>query len=260
MMRRATMLGAAALALAPAGLPAQQPAPAAAPAAAPIAPAQLEAARAVVARVFPVGTYKRMMGETMDKIMGSMMDGMLDMPVAEIARLGGLEPEKVAGMDRTSIAEIMAIYDPHFRERSQIGMRAMMDSMAGMMDDMEPRFRAGLTRAYARKFSAAQLAELDRFFATPTGSVYAAESMMLYMDPEVMGEMQAMMPEMMRKMPDFMQAMKDATAHLPPPRKNSELSGAEREKLAALLGVKEKDLRDGAEPEVEEGEAHDGTH
>lgn len=259
MMRCMTMLGAAMLAVVPVALQAQ-PAPAPAPAAAPIAPAQLEAARAVVARVFPAGTYKRMMGETMDKLMGTMMDGVLDMPVGEIARLGGLEPEKVAEMDKTSIAEIMAIYDPHFRERTQVGMRAMMDSMAGLMTEMEPRFQAGLTRAYARKFSAAQLADLDRFFATPTGSVYAAESMLLYMDPEVMGEMQTMMPEMMKKMPDFMKAMKDATAHLPAPRKSSELSKAEREKLAALLGVKEKDLRDREDAEVEEGEAHDEAH
>jgi len=250
--RGSILLGAVLLALTPLAANAQAPAP--------IAPAQLDAARGVVAKVFPVGTYRRMMGETMDKLMGSMMDGMMDMPIGEIARLGGLESEKVAEMDKTSIAEIMAIYDPHFRERTRLGMRAMTDSMTGLMDDMEPRFRAGLTRAYARKFSAAQLADLGRFFDTPTGSVYAAESMMLYMDPEVMGEMQTMMPEIMKKMPDFMAAMKNATAHLPPARKASELSKAEREKLAALLGVKEKDLRDTAVLGDEEGEDHDGTH
>ncbi len=255
-LRFAQMFGAAMLALTSLAAHAQDKAPAAAP----IAPAQLDAATLVVAKVFPVGTYKRMMGETMDKIMGSMMDGMMDMPIADIARLGGLETEKVAEMDKSSIAEIMAIYDPHFRERTQIGMRAMMDSMTGVMNDMEPRFRAGLARAYARKFSAAQLADLSRFFDTPTGSVYAAESMLLYMDPEVMGEMQTMMPEIMKRMPDMMKAMKDATAHLPPARKSSELSKAEREKLARLMGVKEQDLRDPADTKDEEGDGHDRTH
>jgi hypothetical protein len=227
---------------------------------APIPAAQLDAATVVVAKVFPVGTYRRMMGETMDKMLGGIMDSVMDMPMADLVGMAGIAPEKVEAMDKTSIAEVMAIYDPHFRERSQVGMRAMMTSMTGVMDQMEPRFRAGLARAYARKFSAAQLADLGRFFDTPTGSAYAAESMLLYMDPEVMGEMKTMMPELMNKMPDMMKAMKDATAHLPPARKTSELTDAERAKLAALMGVKEEDLRDRADPEHEEGDGHDRTH
>jgi hypothetical protein len=256
MTRRIALLAATMLALAPLTAQAQDKAPAPAP----IPVAQLDAATVVVAKAFPVGTYKRMMGQTMDKLMGGMMDSMMDMPVAELAQMGGLSPDKIGEMDKTSLAEIMAIYDPHFRERSQIGMRAMMTSMTGVMEQMEPRFRAGLARAYARKFSAAQLADLGRFFDTPTGSVYAAESMLLYMDPEVMGEMQTMVPELMKKMPDMVKAMKDATAHLPPARKQSDLTDAERAKLTALLGVKESDLRDRADPEDEEGDGHDRTH
>lgn len=211
---------------------------------APIAPAQLAAAKIVVAKVFPDGTYKRMMGETFSKMMDSMMDGASQLPMRSIAAIGNLDEDKIAALGDTTLAEVMAIYDPHFRERLQIGTRAMMDSMTDMMSSMEPRVRDGLGRAYARRFTAQQLGELNTFFATPTGSVYAAESMSLYMDPEVMTEMTAMMPELMQKMPDFIKAMETSTAALPKPRKLEDLSKAEKAKLATLLGVKEKDLRD----------------
>jgi hypothetical protein len=209
-----------------------------------IDPARLEIARQVVARVFPVGTYRKMMGASMDKLMGSIMDGTMSMPIGQIAAMGGLETDAVAKLDQISIGEIMAVFDPHYRERTELGMRAMMASMGGLMESFEPRVQVGMARAYARKFSATQLAELDRFFATPTGSFYASESMTLAMDPEIMAEMQAMMPEMMAKMPDFMKAMTEATKDLPPARKPSEMTAADRAKLAKLLGIDEKDLRD----------------
>lgn len=221
---------------------------------APIDPARLAAAETIVAKVFPLGTYKKLMGDTMDRLMGSMMDGVMGMPLAQIAAMGGLEPDQAAALEEASLAEIMAIYDPHFRERTQVGMRAMMDSMAGLMTDYEPRIQAGLARAYARKFDAKQLADLNAFFATPTGRVYAAESMALYMDPEIMNEMQAFMPDMMKRMPDLVKAMTDATAHLPKPRKIEELSEAERAKLSRLLGVEENELRDPPAADLPGGE------
>lgn len=214
------------------------------PAAEAIDPSRLSAARKVVEKVFPLGTYKRMMGGTMNTLMDSIMGGAMDIPVAQIAAMGGLDAGQVKELGDAKLSDIMAIYDPHFRERTQIGMRAMMDAMGAMMGGFEPRMQAGLTRAYARKFNAAQLGELDAFFATPTGSVYAAESMMLYMDPEVMREMQALMPDLMKHMPDLIKVTTEATKHLPAPRKPEELSEAEKAKLAKLLGVKKSELRD----------------
>lgn len=211
---------------------------------APIAPAQLEAATVVVAKVFPDGTYKRMLGENLSKMMDGMLDGAAKLPMRSIAAMGNLDEDQIAALGDATLAEVMVIYDPHFRERLQIGTRAMMDSMTDMMTSMEPRVRSGLSRAYARRFTAQQLGELNAFFSTPTGGAYAAESMSLFMDPEVMTEMTAMMPELMTRMPEFIKAMETSTAGLPKPRKIDELSKADRTKLAKLLGVKEKDLRD----------------
>ncbi|EZP73658.1 putative uncharacterized protein precursor [Sphingomonas paucimobilis] len=207
-------------------------------------PARVAAARPVVDKIFPAGTYRRMMDGTMSKMMDSMMDGVMKMPIAQLARIGGVPQDRLASLDETSMEQISAIVDPNFRQRTKLGMDAMMASMADMMDGFEPKVRDALTRAYARKFDGRQLSELAAFFNTPTGGLYARESMMMFMDPEIMGEMQALMPEMMQKMPDMAARAEAAAKSLPPPRKIADLSPDERGKLAKLLGVKASDLTD----------------
>lgn len=209
-----------------------------------LGPAQIEAARPVIAKLFPEGTYRRMMGENMSGMIDSMLGSALALPVADIARMSGQSADTIAQMDEGTLQEAMAIIDPHFRQRTKSGMDAMMGVMADMMDGYEPRVRDALTRAYARRFSLAQLEELNSFFSTPTGSAYAAESMMIFMDKEIIAEMQALMPDMMKQMPDLVEKAEKATASIPPARKASALSKAERARLAALLGVDEKQLKD----------------
>jgi hypothetical protein len=208
--------------------------------------ARVAAAQPVVDKIFPVGTYRRMMEGTLSKMMDSMMDGVMKMPIAQLARIGGVPQEKLAGLNQSSMEQVSAIVDPHFRERTTLGMNAMMASMTEMMDGFEPKVRDALTRAYARKFDGRQLAELAAFFRTPTGDLYARQSMMMFMDPEIMSEMQALMPEMMKKMPEMAAKAEEATKKLPPPRKIADLSPEERGKLAKLLGVKASDLKDNA--------------
>lgn len=209
-------------------------------------PARVAAARPVVDKIFPAGTYRRMMEGTLFKMMDSMMDGVMKMPIAQLARIGGVPRDKLAKLDETSMEQVSAIIDPNFRQRTKLGMDAMMGSIADLMEGFEPKVRNALTRAYARKFDSSQLGELAAFFRTPTGDLYARESMMMAMDPEIIGEMQAFMPEMMKKMPDIAAKAEAATKSLPPPRQITDLSREERGKLAKLLGVKASDLTDGA--------------
>jgi hypothetical protein len=239
LMLRVGALGAA-LAVANAPAFAQQ----AAPASPAIDPARVALARPVVDRLFPVGTYKRIMGTTMGKLMDTVMDSTMNMPMASLARIGGVPSDQLAKMDKATLAEIMAILDPYYRERTKRGMNAMMGSMTDLMIGFEPQVRDALTRVYARRFDAKQLGELKLFFDTPTGSAYAADSMTLMMEPEIMGEMQAFMPQMMAKMPDFVAAAEKAVAELPKPKRYADLSKPEREKLAKLLGVDASELHD----------------
>lgn len=210
-----------------------------APAAASADPARLAAAKQTVDYLWPLGTYARMMNGTMDKMMDSILDSTMQLPVKDLAGIGGVDTDQLG---TASLAQIMEIYDPAYKERMRLGTRTMMTEMSGMMTEFEPDIRDGLAGAYAARFDAKQLGELNAFFATPTGKAYAADSYIIMMSPEVMAKMQAFMPRMMEKMPGIVEKVKAATESLPKQRTYAELSTAEKDKLAKLLGVSRKDL------------------
>lgn len=206
-------------------------------------PVRLEAARRTVDYVFPLGTYARMMDGTMDTMMDVVMDSAAGMPLKDLAGIGGLKQEDLeTSMGSATLAEIMAIYDPNYRERMKLSTRAMMNEMSGLMSEFEPEIRDGLAKAYAAKFDARQLHELNAFFATPTGTAYAANSFMIFMDPAVMSKMQQFMPRMMERMPDIIAKVKTAVDKLPPPRAYKDLTETERTRLAKLLGLSREEL------------------
>jgi hypothetical protein len=215
---------------------AAEPAP---PAPAKVEPARLAAARQTVDYVFPAGTYGRMMGETMDKLMDTIMDSTMRLPMKDLAGMSGVDTEKLG---EGSLAEMMEIYDPAYKERMRLSTRAMMDEIMGLMTQFEPEIRSGLASAYARRFDGGQLAEMNRFFATPTGKAYAADSYLIMMSPDVMEKMTAFMPQMMKAMPAIVGKVKDATARLPAPRSFADLSDAEKDKLARILGISRNKL------------------
>ena len=209
------------------------------------APAPVDAARLAIAtkvanRLLPDGIYKKLMSGTMDQMMSGMMGQMKEMPMASFAKMVGVSEEEVAALPEGTLGEMMAIMDPYFEERQKLTMSAVMQEMGGVMATMEPEMRAGMAEAYARRFNAQQLTELDAFFSTPTGSAYASEQMTLMMDPAIMSRMQAMLPKLMEAMPAVMAKAKQATAGLPEPKKPSDLTPAEQRKLESFFGKKAK--------------------
>ncbi|MEA3001784.1 MAG: hypothetical protein QOH81_572 [Sphingomonadales bacterium] len=208
----AAAFAAPALAQPPAQAPSETPAPAA------IDPERLGLARTTIDSVWPLGTYQRMMTGTMDRMMDSVMQSMADMKLGDMIPAGpaGGKPidPKIAN---ATFRETMARADPHFQERMRITNHVMMSEMVPIMSKFEPELREGLARAYARKFTAGQLNEMNRFFATPAGRFYASESMLTMMDPEVMGMMGKFAPEFVKAMPAIMAKVEQATAHLPRP-------------------------------------------
>lgn len=198
-------------------------------------PARLALARKSVDYIWPAGTYERMMRGTMDKMMDSIIGSMFDLP------LGDIDPETKAG--KGSLAELAKIEDPHFRERMDLSTRAMLREMIPLLNDLEPGIREGLAEAYARKYTPRQLDEMNAFFATPTGTAYARDAYMMFMDPAVMAKVQGFMPAMMKSMPAMIEKMQAATADLPPPRKFNDLSDAEKARVAELRGKSVADLQ-----------------
>ena len=201
-----------------------------------------EMATRTVDFIFPSGTYARIMNTTMDALMDNIMDSVTALPIRDLAALGGLDKAKLDELGPGTMREMMLILDPAFEERMKLSTRAMMGEMTTLMTQFEPSIRDGLASAYSSRFDARQLAELNAFFATPTGKAYAEQSMVIFTDKAVMAKMQEFMPAMMKQMPAIIEKVGMATAKLPAPRKVEDLSNAERKKLAELIGVPEGKL------------------
>ena len=192
---------------------AAQPA-APAPAAAPADAEKLALAKAAVAAIIPPGTMQRVMKSTMASVENAMVGGMFDMKASDLGATG-------EGKDKT-LREAMAEKDPHFEERMKVTNRVMAEEMGAIFGKMEGPMREGMARAYARRFSLAELQDINRFFASSSGSSFARQSFELMTDPELMKEMTAFMPQMMKEMPAIAEKLKKATAHLPEPPKDEE--------------------------------------
>jgi Uncharacterized protein conserved in bacteria (DUF2059) len=185
-------------------------------------PARLAAAKPVVEKLWPLGTYRRMMDGSMSKIMDSMMESMMGMKASDIVGPMDKSGKAAEATGNSSMGELAIKADPNFRERTRLMMDAMMSGMIPIMEKIEPQVVENLTKIYARRFSTAQLADMAAFFATPSGKAYAEQSMLVFMDPEMIQGMQAFVPELMKSMPDIMKKAEAATKHLPPPPKPSE--------------------------------------
>jgi len=212
--------------------------------------ARMPVAEGVVERIFPAGTYAKMMNDTMKPMMDGMMGSFMDLPVNEIAKLTGLFSEEMPELGEGSINEVMAILDPAFEDRTKLISEVTIQLVTDTMTQIEPAYRSGLARAYAVRFTEAELSDLNAYFSTPTGAKYAGESILIYTDPQVMSAMNEMMPAMMSMMPQMMQEITEASAQFPPARTYSELDDAEKAKLADLLGTTQDELA-AREPSIE---------
>jgi hypothetical protein len=176
-------------------------------------PERLALAREAAKAVWPDGTYARLMkGGASDRLFAMFMD----MKLSDFVPAGAMGKPDAATANLT-FGQMMQKEDPNFAERMRITNRVVMTELADIFTKYEPELREGIARAYAGKFSAAELVEINRFFATPAGRAYAAEGMTTMMDPEVMTRMMKAVPDIVQAMPRVMEKMKQATAHLPPP-------------------------------------------
>lgn len=249
-MRFASALLAATIGLA--GHATVQAQPATVQTAEPIDPARLKSAEAIAAQILPDGTYAKVMAASLDGMMKPMLDMVGNMPLAQVAALGGLSQEEAAQLGAGTIKELNAIVDPAFEQRMTLMTSGMLGSMTQLMTTMEPSMREGLGRAFARRYSAEQLVDITRFFATPTGRTYAADSMTIFTDPEVMTKMMEMLPKMMEQMPAIMKDMETQMASLPKVREWGDLTSAEKAKVAKLLGTTVAEIEERQKIAVEE--------
>jgi hypothetical protein len=183
--------------------------PAAAPAATPaVDPQRLALARVTVDALFPIGTSARMIADMMS---GSAIDRMLDLSPPDLGIAGDKAP-------KTSLRTELKKSDPYFEQRMTIVGRVIGEEMTRLAPQIETPLRDGLAESVARRFSIAQLGDINRFFATDSGKAFGRELWLLWMDPAVVKGIIGTMPVMIKEMPAVMKKVEAATAHLPKPK------------------------------------------
>ena len=186
----------------------------------PTDPVRLAAARPVIDKLFPKGSYARMMRIMMGPVMRDSLARSFAMKPGDLvpgldAMMGKDGAAKPGGGE--TLGEMAVKKDPFVQQRIALTMDAVGDELAKLMNDLEPDIDDALAHAYARRFTVAQLGELDRFFATPTGQAYAADSYTLMMSPDLMQAMQGFVPRLIKAAPEMMARIAAATKDLPPP-------------------------------------------
>lgn len=206
--------------------------------------ARLPAAEALVAVMMPDGFYAEMMGDMTDSMIGTitgMFNGEAGAGMVLQSRVD-LQREQLEALSDEERIELAALLDPAFEQRAAV----VGDMMRGVMGDVaavfEPLYREGLAKAYAARFDAEQLSDIAAFFATPTGRVYATESMKLLADPQVMSASTQALPAMMGSLGDIAANLEARMAELPPENGWADLTPAQRARMAAVLGVAEAEL------------------
>jgi hypothetical protein len=191
-------------------------------------PMQLALAERVAASLWPDGTYGRMI----DSMFGGkdgLTDMFLDMRPAELmgtfaeamAEEGkpAADSKEKSELPNLTLREILIAQDPHFEERMRIMVQVLGDEVRRIAKPIEPKFRAGLSKSISRRFTRAQLEPIAAFLETEPGRAYAAQSMTMFIDKDVMLAMIQSLPTMIKEMPAAFKKVEAATAHLPKPKK-----------------------------------------
>jgi hypothetical protein len=190
--------------------PVAAPAAPAGPAAAslpPVDPARLAAARRAVDLVWPAEALGQPIAlQPLADLLAETQIGAFGIPVPADS---GLRAEQTIG-------ETIAAFDPHYRERLRIALDLLAPKVGRMLVVVEPHYRAITAEIYAREFSAAELDEVARFYATPAGRSLARESYAGLSDPEMMRDLLRLVPRVVAAVQPAWARVQAATAHLPP--------------------------------------------
>lgn len=207
---------------------------------APIDPEKLALATTVADALWPDGTYGRMVQDMAggngiadlvldlkpEEIMGSFLAGMpKDSEMANDGNGPVLSPKD--GKPSKTLREELTAKDPYFEERMRITMKVVGEEVARIAKPIEPKLRAGIAKSIARRFTREQLVPIAAFFQTEPGKAYAAQSMTLFIDKDVMLAILQSVPAIVKELPGAMDKVKKATAHLPPPPKDDKKADAD---------------------------------
>ena len=209
-----------------------------------IPPAQLTLAKKTTGALVPAGSLEKMMDNLYGKLFRGFLGEFGGVSDLMLSYKTGVESEKIAALDQPTRDKIADIFDPQRKAREEQIMANVKPIMSEVLRDLETPMRDGMAAAFARKFSADQLTQMNAFFATPAGSAYANEWMALQADPEVMLAIIRSVPPMIDKWVDRAPELEGKFKDLPKERQMADLSDADLTKLAGLMKVEVQTLKD----------------
>jgi hypothetical protein len=171
--------------------------------------ATTQAAERFVSLILPSGTIQRMFGAG-----GIGMESMLEMRVGDFGPIEGVTDALDPNL---TMAQVMEARDPHFRERMRITSEVTNRIFGEVFTAIEPEFRTAMVEMYARRFTRAELEEMNVFFAAGPGQKFAQIAFTMMQDPAFLRMMRTMMPRIAEATPRIGREVAAATAHLPPP-------------------------------------------
>jgi hypothetical protein len=209
-----------------------------------IEPARLTLAQQTMGSLIPVGSLEKMIDNMYGKMFKTIMGELGGQSDLMLSIKTGVESDKIGTLDDATKSKIADMFDPHRKQREDQITRVIKPLISEALTDMETPMRGGMAKAYARKFSAAQLTDLNAFLATPTGSLYASEWMALQADPEVMVSVMKALPPLITKFMDRGPQIEKDMKDLPTERQLSDFSDKELASLAKLMKVDVKVLKE----------------
>ncbi|NYF33853.1 DUF2059 domain-containing protein [Sphingopyxis sp. JAI108] len=203
----------------------------------PIDPARLTLAQRTTAALIPNGSIEKMVDNLYGKMFKTIMGEFGGQSDLLLSIKTGVETEQIAALDEATKGKVADMFDPHRKERDEQITRVIKPLISEALADMEPPMRDGLAKAYARKFTGAQLADLNAFLATPTGNLYAGEWMALQADPEVMVAVIKAVPPLVTKFIDRAPEIEKDLKELPKEKQLSDFDDKQLGTLAKLMKV-----------------------
>lgn len=203
----------------------------------PIDPARLTLAQQTTAALIPAGSIEKMVDNLYGKMFKTIMGEFGGQSDLLLSIKTGVETDQIAKLDEATKGKVADMFDPHRKERDEQINRVIKPLISEVLADMEPPMREGLAKAYARKFTGAQLTDLNSFLATPTGNLYASEWMALQADPEVMVAVIKAVPPLVTKFIDRAPEIEKDLKELPKEKQLSDFDDKELGKLAKLMKV-----------------------
>jgi hypothetical protein len=218
---------------------------------------RLPAAERLIAKIIPEGTMGEMIDSVMGGVLGSMMAATPEGARNTLAKQIGTDPYSL-DLPEDQAGALASLFDPAWEERQRREIAMIPVMMKDMVALMEPGMRKAMSELYAIRFTAAELADIDAFFSTSTGTKYARESFLMASDPRIMASTMEAMPALMGSIGDIEKRMADSVADLPAVRSFGDLSPTERARVAEATGFTVEQIEENLVPQdfdyaVEEG-------